>query len=219
MMKTTMIQIVCLLCVLSQVDAFSFLREEVCSFHVNPRVWELQERPSVVVRRQRPGLQLASDSNGDEDELDFFESNNNNNETLVTREMFQRDLLQDPVVVKRNNNNKGKNGKSRYMILDNRDSLPFRVEHVTPDPYTHPELKKKKIKKVPRRPGSIEDGLISSVYDIGRTAGKGDDDDNDDVRTNDDGKSMVGEFLLDKHTTTGDLLEIGEVQYRVSGSG
>ena len=116
--------------------------------------------------------------------------------------MFQRELLQDPVVKR----SKGKSNKSGYKVLDNRDSLPFRVEQVTPDPYTHPDIKKKKMKKVPRRSGTIEEGLLSSVYSIGSN-----NDNNDD-------KTMVGEFMLDKHTTSGDLLEIGDVQYKVSDS-
>lgn len=181
--------------------------------HARPGVRFYPER-----RTTRRFLLASGRDDGHDDEYEFqatsWDGMPNNNQTLVTREMFQRHLLQDPVVVKRksgggnksnnNNNNKG------YKILDNRDSLPFRVEHVTPDPYTHPEIKRMKVKKAaPRRPGSsIEEGLLSSIFDVGAAARNSNQDDK--------GKTMVGEFILDKHTTTGDLLEIGDVQYKVS---
>ncbi|KAL7574448.1 hypothetical protein ACA910_015819 [Epithemia clementina (nom. ined.)] len=152
---------------------------------------------------------LARADDGYDEKDSMSSSFSSTNQTLVTREIFQRDLLLDPVVKRskggKNSNNNNKS--SGYKILDNRDSLPFRVEHVTPDPYTHPDVKRKKMKKVPRRPGSIEEGLLSSVYDIGGVL----ESSNDKL----DGKTMVGEFVLDKHTTTGDLLEIGDMQYKV----
>ena len=62
---------------------------------------------------------------------------------LVTREMLQRDLLADPKVKRKRN----KNGHTSYKPLDNRDHLPFAVRKITPDPYTHPEVKKRNQKK------------------------------------------------------------------------
>ena len=67
----------------------------------------------------------------------FAPDNDDNNENdndddddgLVTREMFQRDMLQDPKV-KRKRHNK-KTGETRYKPLDNRDHLPFRVRQMT----------------------------------------------------------------------------------------
>lgn len=118
------------------------------------------------------------------------------NSTLVTKEMFLRDQLVDPVVKR-----KGKNKKSGYKVLDNRDTLPFSVEMTTPDPYTHPETKKKNAKrnKVPRKKDAIE-GIASALY-----------------KESDDGLgTKLGEFELDKLTTTGDLIEIGDVQYKVT---
>jgi len=143
-------------------------------------------------------------ANGDEEEdLNSTGSNNsNNNATLVTRETFQREMLKDPVVKRKHKGSK--NGGKSYKVLDNRDSMPFQVEHVTPDPYTHPETKRKKAKKVTRRPGSIEDGFTPSAVFMGGENGA------------DDTKTRIGEFLLDKLTTTGDLLEIGDIQYRVT---
>ena len=122
-------------------------------------------------------------------------SSPNNNDTLVTREVFQREMLADPVVKRK----KGK--RTEYKVLDNRDSLPFRVENQVPDPYTRKEVKKKRQNKVRKQPSAIEEGLKSSLYM------------NDSDK--DDGRTMLGEYFLDKHTTTGDLLEIGDVQYKV----
>jgi hypothetical protein len=119
------------------------------------------------------------------------------NETVVTTEMFQRELLADPVVKRK------KGRKTDYKVLDNRDSLPFRVEHTVPDPYTHPDVKRKKANKVKRQLNSVEEGLKSSLF---LNSGDG---------SNDDGRTSLGEYNLDKHTTTGDLLEIGDIQYKV----
>ena len=117
------------------------------------------------------------------------------NDTLVTREMSQRELLADPPVVKRKKNGKRGGGSSNeYKVLDNRDSLPFRIENQVPDPYTKQEVKRKNANRVRKQPSSIEEGLKSSLY-------------MDDI--NDDGRTMLGEYFLDKHTTTGDVLEIG----------
>ena len=111
------------------------------------------------------------------------------NDTLVTREMFQRELLADPVVKRK----KGRQS-TEYKVLDNRDALPFRIENQVPDPYTKKEVKRKNANKVRKRPSSIEEGLKSSLY-------------TDDLSDSD--KTMLGDYYLDKHTTTGDLLEIG----------
>jgi len=127
---------------------------------------------------------------------DHDASSPTNNDTLVTREMFQRELLADPVVKRK----KGK--RTEYKVLDNRDSLPFRVENQVPDPYTKKELKQKQAKKVRKHPNTIEEGLKSSLYV-------------QDETNKDDGRTMIGEYFLDKHTTTGDVLEIGDVQYKV----
>jgi hypothetical protein len=121
------------------------------------------------------------------------------NVTLVTKESFLRRQLEDPVVKR-----KGKDKKNtKYRVLDNRDSLPFAIEMTTPDPYTHPDFKKKNAKKnkVVSRKDTIE-GIASSLYM---------NQDGSDV----DFKTKLGEFVLDKHTTTGDLLEIGDAQYKV----
>ena len=75
---------------------------------------------------------FASDADEDED-----------NPEMVTREMLHRDLLGDPQVRRKRKNGKGEG----YKPLDNRDHLPFAVEKITPDPYTHPETKTLQAKK------------------------------------------------------------------------
>lgn len=142
-------------------------------------------------------------------------SEGGNNRTIVTKEMFMRELLKDPSpeddpVVKR----AGKNGKKKkqhkgYKILDNRDSLPFAVKLATPDPYTHPDLKRKRASKAKprRRPGAVEESLISSKLYSSSSP--------DDGNSDDHLQTLLGEYELDKHTTTGDLLEIADRKYKV----
>eukprot|EP00527_Entomoneis_sp_CCMP2396_P007938 CAMPEP_0198148326 /NCGR_PEP_ID=MMETSP1443-20131203/40880_1 /TAXON_ID=186043 /ORGANISM="Entomoneis sp., Strain CCMP2396" /LENGTH=301 /DNA_ID=CAMNT_0043812983 /DNA_START=133 /DNA_END=1038 /DNA_ORIENTATION=+ len=160
------------------------------------------------------------DSDNDVDVNDNNNDNNKNNDsTVVTREIFQRELLKDPVV-KRGKNSKNNNNKHlQYKVLDNRDSLPFRVEHVTPDPYTHPDVKKKRFEKAKgkgaagaaavnkrRNANAIEDELLGTGTKLSSAVFTGEND----------SKTMIGEFMLDKHTTSGDLLEIGDIQYKVT---
>lgn len=118
------------------------------------------------------------------------------NKTLVTKEMFLRDLLQDPVVKRKKI---GRRSLSDYKVLDNRDSLPFAVQLTTPDPYTHPQVKQKQARKVKKRADAIEERIASKLY-----AG------NDSTVS-----TLLGEFQLDKHTTNGDILQIGNVEYKV----
>jgi hypothetical protein len=139
---------------------------------------------------------------------------------IVTKEMFLRDLLRDPEpeVSVQKKRKKGK-GKEYRATLDNRDSLPFAVQVTTPDPYTHPDLKEKAAKsntKVPaRRNDAIEQSSIaSSVY----TKKGGDSNKNNadkDKDADEDYTTKLGEFALDKHTATGDLLNVGDIQYKV----
>lgn len=125
----------------------------------------------------------------------FAAPDDSTNETIVTKEMFLRDLLEEPVVKRK------KAKRTEYKVLDNRDSLPFSVRVATPDPYTHPDLKRRNAQKVKKRRDSIEE-CISSALHVAN-------DGTSDART------LLGEFHLDKHTTTGDLLHIGNVEYRV----
>ncbi|GKY94879.1 hypothetical protein MPSEU_000452800 [Mayamaea pseudoterrestris] len=120
---------------------------------------------------------------------------NEGNDTIVTREMFMRDLLEDPKVKRKS--------KGGYKVLDNRDSLPYQVQVNTPDPYTHPDVKRKNAKKLRKRLDSVEEGIASSLFtSTGKNGGS-------------DDMTLLGEYNLDKLTTTGDLIEIGDMEYRV----
>jgi hypothetical protein len=134
-----------------------------------------------------------------------------NDDELVTREMLHRDLLQDPQVKR-----KRKNGKEGYKPLDNRDHLPFSVRKITPDPYTHAEIKKAQQKNVggkrkrtdldhhltpapkTKSGGSCSSRLITSNKKDGI-----------------DTSTVLGEFQLDKSTTSGDIVLIGDREYQV----
>lgn len=126
---------------------------------------------------------------------DWFISDDEDGEDdqLITRELFQRELLEDPIVKR-----KRKNG--RYKPIDNRDHLPFEVKKITPDPYTHPELKKDKRKSAKTRKSDLERHLTKSRL----------------FTESDDGDStLLGEFKLDKSTTSGDVIMIGEKEFQV----
>jgi hypothetical protein len=136
---------------------------------------------------------LRTKSNEAGDEF-LLPNNNNGNETFVTKEMFFKDLLADPKVKRKQ--------KGGYKVMDNRDLLPYQVQLSTPDPYTHPEVKKKNAKKVRKRPDGVEQRVASKLF-------QSSDDPLDDTAT------LLGEFTLDKHTTTGDILEISGREYKV----
>jgi hypothetical protein len=121
----------------------------------------------------------------------------NDDDNLVTREVFQRDLLEDPRVKR-----KRKNG--RYKPLDNRDHLPFAVKKLTPDPYTHPAIKKDRRKSA--------NGTKKSDLDRHLTNSRL-------FKENDEGSTtLLGEFKLDKSTTSGDLVVIGDREFQVQSA-
>jgi hypothetical protein len=131
----------------------------------------------------------------------FGSDNDDDNEDnpLVTREMLQRDLLQDPTTVKR----KRKKGDG-YKPLDNRDHLPFAVKKITPDPYTHPQVKKAKMKNAGKtKKTDLEHQLTPSrLY-------------SQNGKKEDNASTLLGEFQLDKSTTSGDVIVVGDREYRV----
>jgi hypothetical protein len=168
---------------------------------ISPRDKDIIQKSKLFAANEPPGDDLEEDAESIEPNSPPL-----SDETIVTREMFQKELLKDPVV-RRKKNNKGGSTPQSYKLLDNRDSLPFQIEHSTPDPYTHPEVKRKQANKVRKKAGSIENQLASSLYTSSNDSG-----DDDDEQSS---KTLLGEFVLDKYTTTGDILEIGDVQYRV----
>jgi hypothetical protein len=138
-------------------------------------------------------------SSGDEDD-------DEDDDELVTREMLQRDLLGQDPLVKRKRKSKNSDSTS-YKPLDNRDNLPFNVKLVTPDPYTHPERKianaqrAKSVKKT-----DLDHQLTPSrLYQQKKNNKTG----------GIDTSTFLGDFKLDKSTTSGDVIVIGEREFEV----
>jgi len=148
----------------------------------------------------------------DSEEIDENERNDDDSPELITREMFQRAMLEPTVKRKKRNG-------SNYKVLDNRDSLPFTVKVMTPDPYTkasqkrkdairNTKLNKEKSNKKSYRKkdllnlsnGSSDAFIAASLFN-----------------KMDDGslEKVVGEFHLDKNTNCGDIIEVGENDYEV----
>jgi len=199
-------------------------------------------RSIVFLRNQQ------HDDDGDDEEEKHLNSSSKANKkrdseaAIVTKEMFMREMLSSPyddddddnqggrennedataMVSKKKDNKKNKTskkGKQRnYKAYDNRDALPFGVQVATPDPYTHPDQKKKKAAKVPKNPSAVEQNIISSSLFINNNKSskkKKNNNKNGDSNNDDDDKTWLGEYRLDKHTTTGDLLLIGDTEYKV----
>lgn len=150
--------------------------------------------------------------NNDDEEFVDPSTSSNRTETSLGPESFPRhnenfnNNMPDPVVVAKRigkSSKKGKTGGIRnaeFKLLDERDALPFVIEQVTPDPYTHPDVKRNNAKKLAHKSG------VSSMSSHRLYLGTEDGNE----------KTLIGEFLLDKLTTTGDLIEIGDIQYRVT---
>ena len=191
----------------------------------------------------------SHDSDGDDDDDD-------DDDDVVTREMLHRDLLNmEPKVMRKQK--RGKNGGSsntksndttKYKPLDNRDSLPFSVRNISPDPYTHPEIKdsrrqtspqivgkKKKSSDLQHHQTSLarlylnnspqngsdenDDGDNDGGGNVSGSKGKkgsnkkknkGNNNNNNNKRTTTstktakiDPSTLLGEFHLDKSTTSG----------------
>lgn len=125
---------------------------------------------------------------------------------LITREMFLRDGLEA---------RSRKKGSKKYKPHDNRDSLPFIVKVKTPDPYTPKDQmmkeakqlsekvskkNKSKIDKVRRSnlvgmEGKYANGIAASIFSR---------------KSDGELHKILGQFSLDKNTSCGDIIEIGE---------
>jgi len=157
---------------------------------------------TLLPRLQTPILEATSS----EDDSTPNDDNHEESEEpkLITREMLQRALLEDPAAKVRR---KKRNG-SHYRVLDNRDALPFTVKVMTPDPYTKPAQKKleaskntkKSAKRIQRRSDLAAGGIASSLY----------------AQTRDGSlEKILGQFQLDKSTNCGDIVEVGDHEYEV----
>jgi hypothetical protein len=187
-------------------------------------------------------LWAASQDRGDnEDESTVQGDGDDGAEPIVTAEMFWRDVLADPpptsaspssAVVKRpagsSNSSSKKSAKFKeYRVLDNRDTLPFSVRaSAPPDPYTRPETKTRRPaprssprngKRASARADAIENRIASKLYSVkgNRASSSSPSSSSSSSSSSAPAQTLLGEFALDKHTTTGDVLEIGETQYRV----
>lgn len=176
---------------------------------------------SVVSTTSTVTRLFSGDGENNDDNVDDNDDTNNTNEP-VTKDMFLREMLADPTVKRRK-----KGGSSaRYRPLDNRDSLPFLVKDITPDPYTKPDVIKKQAKKntqwykeqssaggssssnnnsngngtMRKNLVGMEKGIAASIYN-----------------TMEDGSldRILGQFQLDKSTTCGDILQVGEQEFQV----
>lgn len=159
------------------------------------------ERPAISASNNLFELRLSQKS-GDQND-----SNNNTDidpeMEVVTKEMFLRDMLETEEVRIRKKGKKG--GKEKeYRVMDNRDNLPFSVQLQTPDPYVHPEVKRKRAQKAKKKRHAVEEQISSRLY---TDSGTGNGEDNT--------KTLLGDFSLDKHTTTGDVLLVGGHEYKV----
>jgi hypothetical protein len=135
---------------------------------------------------------------------------------LVTREMLHRDLLQDPQVKR-----KRKNGKEGYRPLDNRDHLPFSVRKVTPDPYTPNAMKKAKQNRSDTGQRRKRTDLDHHLTPVSKKKGGGSTTTTTSrlvqcSKTDEsDTSTVLGEFQLDKSTTSGDIIVVGNKEYQV----
>lgn len=130
---------------------------------------------------------------------------------IITKEMFLRDMLQDPQVLKKK---KKKNGGT-YQPMDNRDHLPFVVQVMQPDPYTKRQViqekarqrtKEENAKSTKKRKSKAPPGVTSSIASSLQ------------LQQQDGSTQILGEFALDKSTTSGDWILIGDIEYQVTSA-
>ena len=172
----------------------------------------------------RSSVHFLHAKNNDDDEQEFTQHEDDDRDDdeefngLVTKEIFLRDMLADPTAKR-----KKRNGKS-YRTLDNGENLPFVVKVMTPDPYTNAERKKDEAKRIAKQQRQAQQqkykqGNNNSNKRIRRADLIGMDDTiaASIYSQNSDGTmgSVIGEFSLDKSTTSGDIISIGDVEYQV----
>lgn len=117
---------------------------------------------------------------------------------------------------------KKKKKNSQYTISDNRDSLPFLVRVITPDPYTnHDEIKQRARANTNTERLKQKDGLTKSKKNKIQTARddslKGESISASIFTRATDGslRPILGEFFLDKSTNCGDFIRVGDREYIV----
>jgi len=154
-------------------------------------------------------LQKGWLDNGREDE---------DEDDLITREDLHRDMLgMEPKVKRKNRKGKG------FKPLDNRDHLPFSVRTKTPDdPYKNRFQKQKEeqlknnSKGVRRKTTDLDRHMLAASASttpsrlVQRRSKKETDGHDDKSMT-----TVLGEFELEKSTTSGDVIVLGDKEYRV----
>lgn len=171
----------------------------------------------------------------------FADGDDEDEDSLVTREDLNRDLLGMEPEVKR----KRKNGKGQgYTPLDNRDHLPFSVSIKTPDDPYKTEFQKRKEQQMMkknntsrRKATDLDRHMLASTRRGSATEKDKKNINSKKKHSNDsttpsrliqrqtktknrnhDGKStmtVLGEFQLDKSTTSGDIIVVGDKEYLV----
>jgi hypothetical protein len=167
-------------------------------------------------RRLNQNTQLNMGVSKWNDEHPAQSSGDDDDDGLITKEMFLRNMLEEPEVRRK------KKGGKEYKPHDNRDALPFVVKVKTPDPYTpksemmkqakknsevakkstssnvKTEAKKKKSVTIERSIAG-KDAIAASIFSRDK-----------------DGElfKVLGQFQLDKNTNCGDLIE-GEKEYLI----
>ena len=169
--------------------------------------------------RQHLPPPLLSSSSSSQGDYDYSSDNDADPDEVVTKDMFLRAMLEtgEEIRIRKKGQKSGSAGgatnnkqkQSEYKVMDNRDILPFAVQLQTPDPYVHPEIKRQKAQKAKKRRDAVEEQIASRLYymDHGGSSSSSSGKDNT--------KTLLGEFNLDKHTTTGDILLVGGHEYKV----
>lgn len=180
----------------------SFMAIFLCSGLVNPVsvdgfVLPFSSQLAVAPSQTELGLQkgwFSDENSSNGDGGDYLEDTDD----LVTREILQRDLLGDPQVRR-----KRKKKSQGYQPLDNRDHLPFAVKQITPDPYTKAEVKRKRQQQQQKNLKSTGGKRSKSDLDVQLTSSR-----LKLLQSDDDASTLLGEFQLDKSTTSGDIISL-----------
>lgn len=170
--------------------------------------------PTRTAARILLRLEESEDDAEQHQPVDPFKYYNSNNSTRNDSQTQQFGLGEAQVLKKKK---RGRSGYKGYKVTDNRDNLPFVVKLTTPDPYTKPEVKKelarkntvadrkKNRSKTKGKPAKFTNlragGVAASIFEADPETG--------------DLLPVLGEFSLDKSTTSGDVVLVGEQAYRV----
>jgi len=199
-----------LMLLVTHIATFSFCEGLAFPLRIDSTVLSWQSFPSSALElRNRPSFTLYLQKGWLDDESE-------DDDSLVTREDLHRDLLGMEPKVKRKN----RKGKGGYKPLDNRDHLPFSVQKKEIDPYKTRFQKEKEQqlnknnKKVRQKTTDLDRHMIAAASTTPsrllqrRSKKKKNGNDKSDV-------TVLGEFELDKSTTSGDIICLGDKEYRV----